>query len=68
LADIPDRKSRQQILQFLADRAAQRRARGYLESAKKMLRHWNWVHIILTIIMFALAGVHIAYGFMYKAV
>ena len=49
-------------------RAAQRRTRSYLESARKMLRHWNWVHIILTIIMFALAGVHIAYGFMYKAV
>jgi len=68
LGDIPDRKTRRQILQFLSDRAAQRRTRSYLESAKKMLRHWNWVHIILTIIMFALAGVHIAYGFMYKAV
>ena len=68
LSDIPDRKTRRQVLQFLSDRAAQQRARCYLESAKKMLRHWNWVHIILTIIMFALAGVHIAYGFMYKAV
>jgi Fe-S-cluster-containing hydrogenase component 2 len=68
LGDVPDRKTRRQILQFLSDRAAQRRTRSYLESAKKMLRHWNWVHIILTIIMFALAGVHIAYGFMYKAV
>ena len=68
LGDIPDRKTRRQILQFLSDQAAQRRTRSYLESAKKMLRHWNWVHIILTITMFALAGVHIAYGFMYKAV
>ena len=68
LGDVPDRKTRRQILQFLSDRAAQRRTRSYLESARKMLRHWNWVHIILTIIMFALAGVHIAYGFMYKAV
>jgi Fe-S-cluster-containing hydrogenase component 2 len=68
LGDIPDRKTRRQVLQFLSDRAAQRRTRCYLESAEKMLRHWNWVHIILTIIMFALAGVHIAYGFMYKAV
>ena len=68
LGDIPDRKTRRQVLQFLSDRAAQRRTRCYLESAKKMLRHWNWVHIVLTIIMFALAGVHIAYGFMYKAV
>jgi Fe-S-cluster-containing hydrogenase component 2 len=68
LGEIPDRKTRRQVLQFLSDRAAQRRARCYLESARKMLRHWNWVHIILTIIMFALAGVHITYGFMYKAV
>jgi Fe-S-cluster-containing hydrogenase component 2 len=68
LGSVPDRKTRRQILRFLSDRAAQRRTRSYLESAKKMLRHWNWVHIILTIIMFALAGVHIAYGFMYKAV
>jgi Fe-S-cluster-containing hydrogenase component 2 len=68
LGDIPDRKARRPVLQFLSDRAAQQRTRCYLESAKKMLRHWNWVHIALTIIMFALAGVHIAYGFMYKAV
>jgi Fe-S-cluster-containing hydrogenase component 2 len=68
LSDVLDRKTRRQMLQFLSDRAAQRRTRCYLESAKKMLRHWNWVHIVLTIIMFALAGVHIAYGFMYKAV
>jgi Fe-S-cluster-containing hydrogenase component 2 len=68
LSDVHDRKTRRQMLQFLSDRAAQRRTRCYLESAKKMLRHWNWVHIVLTIIMFALAGVHIAYGFMYKAV
>jgi thioredoxin reductase/Fe-S-cluster-containing dehydrogenase component len=68
LSDVPDRKTRRQILHFLSDRAAQRRTRSYLESAKKMLRHWNWIHIALTIIMFALAGVHIAYGFMYKAV
>jgi Fe-S-cluster-containing hydrogenase component 2 len=68
LGDIPDCKTRRQVLQFLSDRAAQQRTRCYLESAKKMLRHWNWVHIVLTIIMFALAGVHIAYGFMYKAV
>jgi hypothetical protein len=68
LGDIPDRKTRRQILQILSDRAAQRRTRSYLESARKMLRHWNWAHIILTITMFALAGVHIAYGFMYKAV
>ena len=68
LGDVPDRKTRRQILQYLSDRAAQRRTRSYLESAKKMLRYWNWVHILLTIVMFALAGMHIAYGFMYKAV
>lgn len=68
LSDIPDHKTRRQVLQFLSDRAAQQRTRCYLESTKKMLRHWNWVHVALTIIMFALAGVHIAYGFMYKAV
>lgn len=68
LGDIPNRKTRRQVLHFLSDRAAQRRTRSYLESARKMLRRWNWVHIGLTIVMFALAGVHIAYGFMYKAV
>jgi thioredoxin reductase (NADPH) len=68
LSDIPDRKTRRQVLHFLSDRASQRRTRSYLESAKKMLRHWSWIHVALTIVMFALAGVHIAYGWMYKAV
>jgi len=48
--------------------ASHRRARRYLESAKRLLGYWSWAHIVLTIAMFILAGFHITYGFMYKAV
>jgi Fe-S-cluster-containing hydrogenase component 2 len=68
LAHIPDRQARRQTLRYLADLAAHQRARRYLESARRLLRYWNWVHIVLTIVMFVLAGFHITYGFMYKAV
>ncbi len=33
-----------------------------------LLRHWNIVHIVLALAMFILAGFHIVYGFLYKAV
>jgi thioredoxin reductase (NADPH) len=68
LSDVSDRVTRRRILRFLSDRAALRRNRDYLESARRTLRYWNWVHVLLAITMFAIAGVHIAYGFMYKAV
>jgi Fe-S-cluster-containing hydrogenase component 2 len=68
LSHIPDRRQRRETVQYLADVASHRRARRYLESAKRLLRYWNWVHILLTITMFVLAGFHITYGFMYKAV
>jgi len=68
LHHIPNRRARRQTLQYLSDTAAHRRARRYLESAKRLLRYWNWFHITLTIAMFILAGFHITYGFMYKAV
>jgi Fe-S-cluster-containing hydrogenase component 2 len=68
LSHIQDRRTRRQTLQYLSDIASHRRARRFLESAKRLLRYWNWVHIILTISMFILAGFHITYGFMYKAV
>lgn len=55
---------------FLAFRelAVQRRREVYYQSAKAILRHWNIVHIVLTIVMFILAGIHVVYGFLYKAV
>ena len=68
LRHIPSPTQRKQIVRFLADWAAHRRNRHYLESAEEMLRHWGWVHIILTIVMFAIAGIHITYGLLYKAV
>lgn len=68
LQHITDRRTRRQTLQYLSDLAAHRRARRYLESSKRLLRYWNWAHIILTIAMFILAGFHVVYGFMYKAV
>ena len=68
LSHLPTRSARRQTLRYLADLAAHRRARRYLESAKRLLRYWNWVHILLTITMFALSAFHIVYGFMYKAV
>lgn len=39
-----------------------------LAVARAALRHWNVVHIVLAIAMFILAGIHVAYGFIYKAV
>ncbi len=42
--------------------------RGILASTRWLLRHWNIVHIVLAIAMFILAGIHIVYGFLYKAV
>jgi hypothetical protein len=68
LSHLESRRARRETLQYLSDLASHRRARRYLESAKRLLRYWNWVHILLTIAMFVLAGFHIAYGFMYKAV
>jgi Fe-S-cluster-containing hydrogenase component 2 len=68
LSHLPTRRARRETLQYLSDLASHRRARRYLESAKRLLRYWNWVHIVLTIAMFVLSGFHIAYGFMYKAV
>jgi hypothetical protein len=68
LSQIADRRQRRETLQYLADMASHRRARRYLESARRLLRYWNWVHIIITFAMFVLAGFHIVYGFMYKAV
>jgi hypothetical protein len=68
LSDLPGRSVRRANLQYLSDLAFHRRARRNLESARRLLRSWNWVHIVLTITMFVLSGFHIAYGFMYKAV
>jgi len=68
LSHLSDREARRQSVQLFSALASYRRSRRYLESARRLVRPWNWVHIILTITMFVLAGFHIAYGFMYKAV
>lgn len=68
LRSISDARQRRETLRYLVDIAAQRRAHRYLESARRLLRYWNWIHIVLTIAMFVLSGFHITYGFMYKAV
>lgn len=48
--------------------AANRRRVSYYHASHAVLRRWSIVHIVMAIIMFVLAGIHIAYGFMYKAV
>lgn len=68
LSHLPSRSARRANLRYLSDIALHRRARRNLESARRLLRYWNWVHIVLTIAMFVLSGFHITYGFMYKAV
>jgi Fe-S-cluster-containing hydrogenase component 2 len=68
LSHLPTRSARRETLRTLSDLASHRRARRYLESARRLLRYWNWLHIILTIAMFVLSGFHVVYGFMYKAV
>jgi hypothetical protein len=68
LSHLPTRSARRQALQHLSDLASHRRVSRNLESGRRLLRYWNWIHILLTIVMFILSGFHITYGFMYKAV
>ena len=65
---IAERNERRESVRNLARWAANRRRSSYYQSMQAMLRHWNIIHIVLTIAMFVLAGIHIVYGFMYKAV
>jgi hypothetical protein len=65
---IAEGSERRESVRSLARWAANRRRSSYYQSAQAMLRHWNIIHIVLTIAMFVLAGIHIVYGFMYKAV
>jgi Fe-S-cluster-containing hydrogenase component 2 len=59
---------RKEMVRTFSDWAEHRRRSSYYQSAKSILRHWNIVHIVLAIIMFILAGIHVVYGFLYKAV
>lgn len=68
LRHLPTREARHQTVQLFAELASYRRSWRYLASARRLVRYWNWVHIVLTIAMFVLSGFHITYGFMYKAV
>lgn len=65
---LPDAAERRALLADLAAWSASRRRSSYLGSAKRVLRYWNIVHIVLAIAMFILAAIHVVYGFLYKAV
>jgi hypothetical protein len=65
---LVERDERREFLRSVARWAANRRHVRYYLGADVVLRHWNIVHIVLAIIMFVLAGTHIVYGFIYKAV
>lgn len=62
------RSERREMLRCFSDWAELRRRLSYCESAKPILSYWNIVHIVLAIAMFLLAGFHVVYGFIYKAV
>ena len=62
------RDERRRFLESVARWAANRRQVRYYLGVEALLRHWNIVHIVLAIVMFVLAGIHIVYGFIYKAV
>jgi hypothetical protein len=68
LPELADRRQRRSVIGICGNLAALRRSLSYLDSARKMLRYWNWVHIGISLVMFVLAGIHIYYGFVYKAV
>ncbi len=61
-------RERRDMLRSFSEWATHRRRSRYYQTAKVILRHWNIVHIVLAIAMFILAGIHIVYGFLYKAV
>lgn len=63
-----ERNVRRDIVRDLSAWASGRRTRILYQGAQSMLRYWNIVHIVLAIAMFILAGIHIVYGFLYKAV
>lgn len=65
---LPTRAERRDMFLAFRELAMQRRREVYYQSAKAILRHWNIIHIVLTIAMFILAGIHVVYGFLYKAV
>jgi hypothetical protein len=65
---LPTRSERRELLRNLGQWATNRRRSTYYDGTQAMLRHWNIVHIVLAIAMFILAGIHIVYGWIYKAV
>lgn len=65
---LATREERSAMVSSFSDWSAQRRRLCYCQSAKAILRHWNIVHIVVAIAMFILAGIHVVYGFLYKAV
>jgi hypothetical protein len=68
LGRTTDRRVRRDVVRSLSEWAASRRDHANLQNAKTLLAYWNIVHIVLAILMFILAGIHVVYGFLYKAV
>jgi thioredoxin reductase/NAD-dependent dihydropyrimidine dehydrogenase PreA subunit len=68
LSHVAGGRLRRDLVRSLSQWAMSRRDYAYLQSAKSMLTYWNIVHIVLAIVMFILAGIHVVYGFLYKAV
>jgi thioredoxin reductase/Fe-S-cluster-containing hydrogenase component 2 len=66
MRQIANRTLRRDLLRSLSVWATCRRDYAYLQSAKSMLTHWNIAHVVLAIVMFVLAGIHMVYGFLYK--
>ncbi len=67
LRSILEGKGRRRALRFLSAWASNRRRRNYLENAKAIFWLWRWIHVLSTLVMLVLAGIHITYALMYKA-
>ncbi len=67
LRHIKSRARRRETVRLLADRARNVRSLRYLELAKKFLSTWNRIHLVLTVVMILLSGLHIVFALMYKA-
>jgi thioredoxin reductase/NAD-dependent dihydropyrimidine dehydrogenase PreA subunit len=58
---------RTQILRNFVHSAAAARRRLFGDAIKDSITFWRRVHLTLTILMFAIAAVHITYGLLYQA-
>jgi Fe-S-cluster-containing hydrogenase component 2 len=65
LKHITSPQLRRQIVRLLGEQVEGARRKRLLEQAKRILSWWNWIHIILTVVMFAVAALHIVYSVNY---